>query len=117
MVAFSIQASAPPFPLFVIAYAINGFGASLEDAQSNGFVASYKNNAEAKMGILHAAYGKLSFPSQRRSLAQMFRYRSADSSSGCDAVCPIPQMVFPLPCLVGGRNVEHSSSPLRFQAQ
>jgi hypothetical protein len=60
MVAFSIQASAPPFPLFVIAYAINGFGASLGDAQANGFVASYKDNAAAKMGILHAAYGKAS---------------------------------------------------------
>jgi hypothetical protein len=58
MIAFSIQASAPPFPIFVIAYAINGFGASLEDAQANGFVANYKDNASAKMGILHAAYGK-----------------------------------------------------------
>jgi hypothetical protein len=59
MVAFGIQASAPPFPLFVIAYAISGFGASFEDAQANGFVASYKDNAAAKMGILHAAYGKV----------------------------------------------------------
>lgn len=58
MVAFGIQASAPPFPLFAIAYAINGFGGSFEDAQANGFVASYKVNAAAKMGILHAAYGK-----------------------------------------------------------
>jgi len=57
MIAFSIQASAPPFPVFVMAYAINGFGASLEDAQANGFVANYKENASAKMGILHAAYG------------------------------------------------------------
>jgi hypothetical protein len=43
----------------VIAYAINGFGESLGDAQANGFVASYKDNAAtAKMGFLHAAYGK-----------------------------------------------------------
>jgi hypothetical protein len=62
VVAFSIQASAPPFPLFVIAYAINGFGASLGDAQANGFVATYQDtNAATKMGILHAAYGKASF--------------------------------------------------------
>lgn len=58
MVAFGIQASAPPFPLFAIAFAINGFGESFEDAQANGFVASYKDNAAAKMGILHAAYGE-----------------------------------------------------------
>ncbi|KAF8474505.1 MFS general substrate transporter [Russula ochroleuca] len=57
MIAFSIQASAPPFPSFVVAYAINGFGASLEEAQANGFVANYKDNAATKMGILHAAYG------------------------------------------------------------
>jgi fucose permease len=58
MIAFSIKASAPPFPVFVMAYAINGFGGSLEDAQANGFVANYKDNASTKMGILHAAYGK-----------------------------------------------------------
>jgi len=41
-----------------MAYSINGFGLSLQDAQANGFVANYKDNAAAKMGILHAAYGK-----------------------------------------------------------
>ncbi|KAI0278077.1 MFS general substrate transporter [Russula aff. rugulosa BPL654] len=56
-IACSIQASAPPFPLFVIAYTINGFGESLGDAQANGFVANYKDNAATKMGIVHAAYG------------------------------------------------------------
>ena len=61
MVAFAIQASAPPFPLFVIAYSINGFGASFGDAQANGYVASYKDNAAAKMGFLHAAYGEDTF--------------------------------------------------------
>ena len=28
-----------------------------QDAQANGFVATLKDNAETKMGILHAAYG------------------------------------------------------------
>ena len=28
-----------------------------QDAQANGFVAVLKHNAEAKMGVLHAAYG------------------------------------------------------------
>ncbi|KAI9458666.1 MFS general substrate transporter [Lactarius psammicola] len=76
MVAFGIQASAPPFPLFVIAYAINGFGASFEDAQANGFVASYKDNAAAKMGILHAAYGvgALTAPLVATQFAQLHRW-------------------------------------------
>ncbi|KAA1472114.1 MFS general substrate transporter [Dentipellis sp. KUC8613] len=56
-VAYCLQAPAPPFPLFVIAYSINGFGMAIQDAQANGYVASYKENAAAKMGILHATYG------------------------------------------------------------
>ncbi|CAA7269995.1 unnamed protein product [Cyclocybe aegerita] len=55
--AYAIQAPAPPFPVFVMAYAINGAGHALQDAQANGFVATLQNHAEAKMGILHAAYG------------------------------------------------------------
>ncbi|TFY55750.1 hypothetical protein EVG20_g9203 [Dentipellis fragilis] len=56
-VAYCLQAPGPPFPLFVIAYCINGFGMAIQDAQANGYVASYKDNAAAKMGILHATYG------------------------------------------------------------
>jgi len=76
MVAFGIQASAPPFPLFVIAYAINGFGASFGDAQANGFVASYKDNAAAKMGILHATYGvgAMTAPLVATQFAQFHRW-------------------------------------------
>ncbi|KAI0000192.1 MFS general substrate transporter [Russula compacta] len=76
IVAFSIQASAPPFPVFVIAYAINGFGASLGDAQANGFVANYKDNAAAKMGIIHAAYGAgaLASPLVATQFAQLHRW-------------------------------------------
>jgi hypothetical protein len=33
---------------------------SFQDAQANGFVASLKDNASEKMGMLHAAYGALS---------------------------------------------------------
>ncbi|KIK86997.1 hypothetical protein PAXRUDRAFT_831878 [Paxillus rubicundulus Ve08.2h10] len=57
IIGYSIEAAALPFPAFVLGYAINGFGMALQDAQANGFVASLKDNAEAKMGILHAAYG------------------------------------------------------------
>lgn len=89
MVAFSIQASAPPFPVFVIAYAINGFGGSLNDAQANGFVANYKENAAAKMGILHAAYGKgpLSILNSYITRESSRRW-SFGISPRCDAVCP-----------------------------
>ncbi|KAG5649600.1 hypothetical protein H0H81_002891 [Sphagnurus paluster] len=57
VVAYTMQAPALPFPAFVVSYAINGLGIALQDAQANGFVASLKDNAEAKMGILHAVYG------------------------------------------------------------
>jgi hypothetical protein len=30
----------------------------MQDAQANGFVAALKDHAEAKMGLLHAAYGE-----------------------------------------------------------
>ncbi|EIW55079.1 MFS general substrate transporter [Trametes versicolor FP-101664 SS1] len=57
VVGYSLEAPAPPFPVFVLGYAINGFGLSLQDAGANGFVASLKDNAATKMGILHAVYG------------------------------------------------------------
>lgn len=30
MIAYTLQSPAPPFPVFVMAYTINGFGAALE---------------------------------------------------------------------------------------
>ncbi|EIW55087.1 MFS general substrate transporter [Trametes versicolor FP-101664 SS1] len=57
VVGYSLAAPAPPFPVFILGYAINGFGLSLQDASANGFVASLKDNASTKMGILHAIYG------------------------------------------------------------
>ncbi|KIJ05092.1 Drug:H+ antiporter-1 family protein, partial [Paxillus involutus ATCC 200175] len=46
---------------------------ALQDAQANGFVASLKDNAEAKMGLLHAAYGAgaLSSPLVATQFAQL----------------------------------------------
>lgn len=63
VIAYSIQSSVPPFPVYVMAYSINGVGMALQDAQANGFVATLKDNAETKMGILHAAYGLGAFAS------------------------------------------------------
>ncbi|KAI0716684.1 MFS general substrate transporter [Earliella scabrosa] len=57
VVGYALEAPAPPFPVFVLGYAVNGFGLSLQDAGANGFVASLKDNAATKMGVLHAIYG------------------------------------------------------------
>ncbi|KAF9448120.1 MFS general substrate transporter [Macrolepiota fuliginosa MF-IS2] len=57
IIAYTLQSPAPPFPVFVMAFTINGFGVALQDAQANGFVASLQHNGETKMGLLHAAYG------------------------------------------------------------
>ncbi|KAK1223948.1 hypothetical protein PQX77_013169 [Marasmius sp. AFHP31] len=56
-VAYALQSANLPFPVFVMAYTINGVGLSIQDAQANGFVASLRENTETKMGLLHAAYG------------------------------------------------------------
>ncbi|KAF9653480.1 MFS general substrate transporter [Thelephora ganbajun] len=56
-IAYGIQAPAPPFPFFVLAPALNGFGMAVQDAQANGYVASLDNHKEVRMGILHAIYG------------------------------------------------------------
>ncbi|KAF8068720.1 MFS transporter [Lyophyllum atratum] len=57
LVAYTIQATGPPFPLMVTANFLTGFGLSLQNAQANGFVSSLTNNMETKLGILHATYG------------------------------------------------------------
>ncbi|KZV63221.1 MFS general substrate transporter [Peniophora sp. CONT] len=57
MVAYAIQSPSPPFPVFAIAYVINGFGISLQDAQSNGYISNYHTNTATLMGIMHGVYG------------------------------------------------------------
>jgi len=57
LVAYTIQAPAPPFPLFVISFALSGMGYSILNAQSNAYVVSLKHNSELYMGMLHASYG------------------------------------------------------------
>ncbi|KAH7886845.1 MFS general substrate transporter [Phlebopus sp. FC_14] len=73
VIAYCIEGSALPFPAFVLGYVINGFGMALQDAQANGFVASIQDNAEAKMGILHAPQGAgaLSSPLVATQFAQL----------------------------------------------
>ncbi|TFY63546.1 hypothetical protein EVG20_g6271 [Dentipellis fragilis] len=59
LIGYSLQAPAPPFPVFVIGFFINGFGIALQGAQSSGYVANYKGRFDpaARMGFLHASYG------------------------------------------------------------
>ncbi|KAJ6624694.1 major facilitator superfamily domain-containing protein [Mycena sp. CBHHK59/15] len=57
LVGYSLQAAAPPFPVFVLSCAFNGIGVSILDAQANGYVASLSQNSEARMGYVQAAYG------------------------------------------------------------
>ncbi|KAF8556039.1 MFS general substrate transporter [Imleria badia] len=76
VIGYAIESAALPFPAFVLGYAINGIGMALQDAQANGFVASLKDNAEAKMGLLHAAYGAgaMSSPLVATQFAQLPRW-------------------------------------------
>ncbi|KAG8745884.1 hypothetical protein FRC12_014421, partial [Ceratobasidium sp. 428] len=57
IVGYSLLAPAPPFPVMCLAYAINGFGNALQNAQANGLISALPNNTSAKMGLLHAGYG------------------------------------------------------------
>ncbi|KAI0819203.1 MFS general substrate transporter [Trametes gibbosa] len=57
IIGYALEAPAPPFPVFVVGYFVNGFGIALQDAGANGYVASMKENTSTKMGILHAVYG------------------------------------------------------------
>ncbi|KAG2050035.1 MFS general substrate transporter [Suillus hirtellus] len=54
VLAYCIESTGPPFPVFVFAYFINGIGIAL---QAVGYVARLKENAEAKMGVFMAVYG------------------------------------------------------------
>lgn len=45
-----------PFPLFVVAFAINGLGLGLQDAQANTVLARLPN-ADIKLSVAHAVYG------------------------------------------------------------
>ncbi|KAJ7033674.1 major facilitator superfamily domain-containing protein [Mycena alexandri] len=76
IVAYAMQAPAPPFPVFVLSFVINGVGVAIQDAQANGYIASLRRNSETKMGLLHGAYGAgaLVAPIVATQFAQMNRW-------------------------------------------
>lgn len=57
VVAFSLQAISLQFPLFVVAWGLNGIGLSLQDAQANAIVATLQRKPTLKMGLFQAVYG------------------------------------------------------------
>lgn len=56
-VGYILSAIAPPFPVFVFAYFLSGFGIALQDAGCSGYIAAM--NDSTRMGIMHAIYGRL----------------------------------------------------------
>nr|GAT57340.1 predicted protein [Mycena chlorophos] len=76
VVAYTIQAPAPPFPVFVLSFGINGLGNAIQNAQTNTYVASLGKNSEFYMGLLHASYGAgaLSSPLIATQFASMPRW-------------------------------------------
>jgi len=76
VIGYALEAPAPPFPVFVLGYCVNGFGISLQDAGANGYVASLQEGSSTRMGILHAVYGvgALSSPLVATQFAQMPRW-------------------------------------------
>ncbi|KAI0760124.1 MFS general substrate transporter [Fomes fomentarius] len=57
LLAYALLAPAGPFPLNCLAFVFIGFGIALQNAHCNGFVASSREHASTKMGLLHASYG------------------------------------------------------------
>ena len=75
---------------------------SLKDAQANGFVATIKENAESRMGILHAAYGESRIVSLKYgpdtyviSDVNALRSRRFLLTTGCDPICSAQTLVIP----------------------
>lgn len=75
MVSYAMQSPAPPFPLYLISFAVAGFGVGLQDAQGNTFI-SRMSDVTTKMSLTHAAYGfgALVSPLVATQFASMPRY-------------------------------------------
>ncbi|KZS91214.1 MFS general substrate transporter [Sistotremastrum niveocremeum HHB9708] len=76
IIGYTVQASGPPFPLFAIGYALNGWGLAIYNAQGNMYVTSMPNSA-FRLGFAHASYGTgaLVVPLAATQFAQMPRWQ------------------------------------------
>ncbi|KAJ3778318.1 MFS general substrate transporter [Lentinula raphanica] len=57
MTAFTLAIPAPPFPVFVLGYFINGIGSALQLAQVTGYLAVMGHNVNGKVALSQASYG------------------------------------------------------------
>ncbi|KAF8312636.1 MFS general substrate transporter [Clavulina sp. PMI_390] len=57
LIAFTIQAPRPPFPVLAVGYYIDGFGGALQDAQANTLLTMFPTNQHTKMMVGHGMYG------------------------------------------------------------
>ncbi len=55
IIGYTIQATAPPFPLMALAATFNGFGWGVQMAQGTGYATSL--DSSTKIGYANAAYG------------------------------------------------------------
>jgi hypothetical protein len=58
VIAFSLEAAALPFPVFILTWILNGIGLSIQDAQANAIVASLQRRPALKTGIFQPVYGE-----------------------------------------------------------
>ncbi|EJU06129.1 MFS general substrate transporter [Dacryopinax primogenitus] len=75
LIAAVLESTGPPFPVFALAFAFNGFGGALLNAHLNTLIASMPDPAP-KLGILHMSYGFGAFlsPFAATQFAQMPRW-------------------------------------------
>ena len=73
LIAYAMISHAAPFPVMCCAFAVIGFGLSIQNAHANGFVASLRQHASTKLGLLHGSYGESAsecrLPSYQRSVS------------------------------------------------
>ena len=58
VIAFSLEAAALPYPVFMLAWVLNGIGLYIQDAQANAIVASLQRRPALKMGVFLSVYGE-----------------------------------------------------------
>lgn len=97
-VGYILSAIAPPFPVFVFAYFLSGFGIALQDAGCSGYIAAM--NDSTRMGIMHAIYGRLLIFSPMHSpwsfTSLLYRFRHVRIATCIDTVCTSAPLVLSL---------------------
>ncbi|PVG01465.1 MFS general substrate transporter [Serendipita vermifera] len=76
IIGFALEVSQPPFPVFVMAWAINIIGLSIQDAQANAIVTSLQRKPALKTNLFQTIYslGALTSPLVATQLASRQRW-------------------------------------------